>query len=97
MVIAHHERLLALASRRFREGSAQHLSDAYRSFRLEHADWLDDFALFMALKDEHHGHPWTEWDPTFSNREPDTLQNASGALASSIEDHRFRQFIFFQQ
>jgi len=97
MVIGYHERLLAHASQRFREGSAQHLTGAYRSFCHEQADWLDDFALFMALKNEHHGLPWAEWDPATANRDPEALEEASGALVSSIEDHRFRQFVFFQQ
>jgi 4-alpha-glucanotransferase len=97
MVITYHEMLLALASKRFREGSAQHLIDAYRSFCREQAGWLDDFALFMALKSENNGHPWTEWDPSLVNRYPEALDAASIALKSSIEDHRFRQFIFFQQ
>jgi 4-alpha-glucanotransferase len=97
LAIAYHERLLTLASQRFRNGSAQHLTDAYRAFCREQAGWLDDFALFMALKNKHHGRPWIEWDPATANREPEALQAASTTLEPSIEDHRFRQFIFFQQ
>jgi 4-alpha-glucanotransferase len=66
------------------------------AFRTEQAAWLEDFALFSALKD-HHGSEWAEWDSPLRQREPDALAQARGELAEGIDYHVFAQFLFFDQ
>lgn len=60
-------------------------------------DWLDDFALFMALKNAHGGRPWVEWEPALVRRDPATLAAANGAHADAIASIKFAQWQFFVQ
>lgn len=62
----------------------------YPAFRAENAVWLDNYALFAALKDHFGGKPWTEWEPGAAERYRDQL-------ADRIEHHRRQQYIFFAQ
>jgi 4-alpha-glucanotransferase len=59
--------------------------------------WLPDYALFMALKEDLDGRPWTEWPAGLRDRDPAALQEAAGRLADRIGAHRFRQWLFFAQ
>ncbi len=71
--------------------------DAYRHFVSENAWWLEDFALFMALKDAHGGVQWTKWDDGARRRDPVALHHWRDELATEIEHHRRVQHFFFQQ
>ena len=51
------------------------LSAIYHKFVEENAYWLDDYALFMALKFKNDGKPWYEWDKKLAMREKKTLEN----------------------
>lgn len=59
--------------------------------------WLDDFALFMALKEENGGQPWTGWPRDLAVREPAALALAAERMDKRVGAHKFRQWIFFQQ
>ncbi len=59
--------------------------------------WLDDYCLFAALKDAHHGKPWTLWDTGLARREPTALDAARRALGEAIETNRALQFLFLEQ
>ncbi len=96
-VIAWKGALLARAHERLAAGAAPALPAAYEAFRAAHADWLEDFALFMALKDAHDGAAWTAWPAELARREPVALAAARGRLAAETDRHRFRQFLFFRQ
>lgn len=96
-VIPNRQRLLAAAFRRFQQGEGRHLQQGFLSFREVQSSWLEDYALFMALKAEHGGAPWTSWEPELARREPQALNDAGIRLAVSVDDERFRQFLFFRQ
>ncbi len=66
-------------------------------FKSDQAYWLDDFALFMALKEAHGGAAWTTWETGLLQREPGALLEARQVLQDKIERQVFRQFLFFQQ
>ncbi len=66
-------------------------------FAAENADWLNDYALFMALKDEHGGAPWSNWPYELRMRESDALQAARERLGESIRFYQFIQQLFFEQ
>ncbi len=74
--------------------------DVYRervdAFVHEHAHWLDDYALFAALKDELQT-PWVEWDEPLRRRDADALDAARQRLADRVAFHAFSQFAFFEQ
>lgn len=59
--------------------------------------WLDDFALFMALKEAHHGLPWTAWPAELRRREPVALTRARRQLAAAIGAQQCIQWCFFRQ
>lgn len=86
--------LLALAFERFQ---AAPVPAAFTSFVAEQSWWLDDFTLFMALKDEHGGRSWVEWTPELRDRHAQSLQAARKRLAATIQSHYFRQWLFFEQ
>jgi 4-alpha-glucanotransferase len=61
------------------------------------APWLDEYALFMALKDHHGGAVWSEWAPELARREPAALDRARHELADAIGFYRFCQGRFFAE
>ena len=72
--------------------------DNYQQFIKENSEWLDDYALFCALKDFNKGTCWWDWqDKGYRNYEPTALNEARKSLADSIEQYRFIQFAFFNQ
>ncbi len=70
---------------------------AYRSFCRDNAEWLDDYALFAALKAEHGGRAWIDWDPALAAREPVAMEAAVRRLRLAIQDEKILQFIFQAQ
>ena len=73
---------------------------AGREFRLwcgANARWLDDFALFMAIKQEQDGAPWQQWPEPLARRDPGALAEAAERLAGAMDFHRFNQWLFFTQ
>jgi 4-alpha-glucanotransferase len=67
---------------------------SYHAFRARAAAWLEDFALFSALRSASGGTPWLEWDRELRLRRPGALSRARRELASEIEFHRFQQWVF---
>ena len=61
------------------------------------APWLEDYALFMALKDQHHGAMWTRWEAPLRRRDPAALREWSQKLAPELEAFKYWQFEFFRQ
>jgi 4-alpha-glucanotransferase len=96
-VIPYKTSLLERAWERYKAGAATGLRAAFDAFREAEAGWLDDYALFMALKEAHGGLPWTGWDPALAAREPGPLTRARERLEDAIGRHRLGQFLFFRQ
>jgi 4-alpha-glucanotransferase len=59
--------------------------------------WLDDWALFMAIRIRHRGRPWTAWPHDLHRREPEALRRARRELDSEIGFQKFVQFLFLRQ
>ncbi len=70
--------------------------DAFRAAP-EQADWLEDWALYAALKERHGGIEWLSWERPLRLREPEALDRARKELAGPIEMHAWLQFLFFRQ
>lgn len=70
---------------------------AFRNFCEANADWLEDFALFMALRREFGGRAWMDWESELREREPSALRAARERLADEIAGQRFVQFQFDRQ
>jgi 4-alpha-glucanotransferase len=69
----------------------------FREFCDANADWLEDFALFSALRRASAGKPWTEWESGLRQRRPAALRAVRKRLAHEIAGHRFVQFEFDRQ
>jgi len=96
-VIPFKVKLLTLAWRNFESGAARVLRPDFEQFCQAEAGWLDEFALFMALKDAHGGASWLAWEPELRERRPAALAQAGVTLADAVGQHKFRQFLFFRQ
>lgn len=96
-VIPYKSRLLHTAWEHFRSGEAPALRWEFEGFCARHSAWLEDYVLFSALKDAHGGGSWLDWEQNFVFRDPHTLSSARERLADAIDEHRFRQFLFFRQ
>ena len=72
-------------------------SVSFRKFCRAEASWLDDYALFMALKDRFGSKAWTEWNTPLRRRESPALDQARGELAGEIRFWQGVQFLFFRQ
>lgn len=71
--------------------------EAYEKFVAENAWWLEDFALFMALKDRFQGKPWQAWSLSLVRRDTPALESVRQELQTQISCHRFTQYLFFRQ
>ena len=91
--------LLARAAGRFArdEGGAKALRAEFEAWRQAHAEWVEDLALFLALKDAHGGAPWVEWDAPLRRREGAAIAAARARHAEAVDTHVFRQWAFFRQ
>ncbi len=70
---------------------------AFETFCEAQAFWLDDYALFMALKRHFGGQTWTRWPEPIRRREPEAVARYRAALRDDITFERFVQFRFFSQ
>lgn len=89
--------LLGKAWERFRAGAAPRLGEAFDAFRRTQADWVEDYALYAAIKDHHGGCAWSEWPAELIRREPQALAAARRKLAEAIERCLFAQFLMDRQ
>ena len=91
------ESLLRRAHEAYRTGAAPALQAPFAEYRSRHASWLDDYALFRALREENGGAPWTEWEAPLRDRDPAALRQARERLAAETERHQLDQFLFDRQ
>jgi 4-alpha-glucanotransferase len=77
--------------------SAAQRGSGFEAFCDANQHWLDDFALFVALKEQHRGVAWTQWEPGARDREPQALEKWRQQLAAPIAAQKFLQFVFFEQ
>ena len=87
---------LRRAFERFADGGGED-SPTFAAFREQASDWLEDYALFMALKDAHGGRAWTNWSAEFARRDPSALARARRQFAAMVRFHRFLQYEFHVQ
>lgn len=96
-VIEYHNRVLAQAFERFKTNATTEQNAAFHAWEQANAHWLDDWALYFAIKNENGGKPWVEWPEPLALRQADALKQAETRLAEAIAQHRFLQWVFFTQ
>lgn len=85
-------KVLRLAFERFNQED-----EDFKSFSMEKALWLDDYAMFMAIKDNFEGKSWISWPDEYKYRNSDALERFAGEHEKEINFHKFLQFMFFKQ
>lgn len=96
-VIEYHLEALNTAFNRFNTAADDTAKAAFKQFCHDQADWLEDYALFAALKDSHDGAPWWEWPLGQALRDETELDAARQGLDDAIQSQMFRQWLFFGQ
>ncbi len=96
-VIRYKTTLLDRAFANFQAAQPADQAAAFAAFCAEHAGWLDDFALFTAIKEENELRPWGEWEEALKTRQPAALEVKAEALAGIILKQKYLQWIFFEQ
>jgi 4-alpha-glucanotransferase len=89
--------LLDRAYAGFRARATPAARRAFESFCRRERAWVDDYALFAALKDAHGGRAWTEWEGDLVRRRPAALRRARKEHAAAALSRKFAQFQFFAQ
>jgi 4-alpha-glucanotransferase len=96
-VIPFKHRLLKKAWSAFNSSTRLELQSAFEQFCHEQAHWLDDYALFRALKVRHGNSYYLEWPVELIKRVPAALAKAQNELAREIQEVCFAQFLLFRQ
>jgi len=81
----------------FKQTQNQKIKDAFDQFCRDEKNWLDDYALFSAIKNYFDGKPWNEWEVEISRRKSEALEYFTLQLKDEIEFQKFLQFLFFKQ
>ncbi|MBP7227963.1 MAG: 4-alpha-glucanotransferase [Longilinea sp.] len=89
--------LLDRAAARFIENASAELQKDYHNFCAEQAYWLEDFALFMAIKESQGGVAWKDWPTELRHRHPEAIAAFRAQNQAAIQRHMLRQFFFFRQ
>ncbi|HEX2191451.1 MAG TPA: 4-alpha-glucanotransferase [Longimicrobiaceae bacterium] len=96
-VAAWKDELLRRAWMALRGGAALHLRAEFDEFRARGASWLEDYALFRALREEYRCAAWSDWEPGLRRRDPEALARARRRLEGEVELNEFRQWVFDRQ
>jgi 4-alpha-glucanotransferase len=84
-------------SYRDQQVASESLHSDFNSFCASHASWLDDYTLFMSLKDANGGGAWNNWDKAIRTRKKPAMDKARNEHTDNIQRHSFYQFLFFRQ
>jgi 4-alpha-glucanotransferase len=96
-VIAFKTDLLRSAAQRFFTSASSARRNAFEQFCHDNRRWLDDFALFMAVKAEHNLVAWDDWKTDIALRRPQALARWRDMVADQIRFHKYAQYQFYNQ
>jgi 4-alpha-glucanotransferase len=96
-VIPFKNRLLKTAWTNFKAGERKDLRPAYEEFCARQEHWLEDYALFRALKAKYKGAYYLEWPAELVERNADALASARRELVNQVDQVRFAQFLLLRQ
>jgi 4-alpha-glucanotransferase len=89
--------ILGLAYERFSQTTDNNLRDKFESFCHEQASWLEDYALFRAIKKSQEQKSWQKWEAGLLLREKFALTQARENLSEDVRAQKFQQWLFFRQ
>ncbi len=73
------------------------IREDFEMFCERNSFWLEDYAIFKAIKKLYKGSPWNKWDKNLSEREEKSLKKVKSEYSEEIEKEKFFQFLFFRQ
>jgi len=91
---------LKAAFHQFRDGDLAKRSsraEAFFAFRERHRAWLEDYALFRALKDAHGGVAWWDWGAALKERDASALEKARSQHEEALVYYEYLQWIAHEQ
>jgi len=89
--------LLKKACENFKAKASPMQQKEFSGFCESKENWLEDYALFMALKDNFGGVSWNNWEPEIARREPESVEKWRQQLNAEIYYYKYVQFEFFRQ
>lgn len=90
-------KMLDKAYQRFLRKKTSSQEQQFQEFCKNHAYWLEDFALYMSIKNHRDGQAWFQWPRKLRDREKDSMANMQKQLGNAITKEKFMQFLFFRQ
>jgi 4-alpha-glucanotransferase len=97
-VIKYKEKNFTIAWQHFKQRTLHTaVYDKWDAFCRDNRDWLDDYALFMALRTRYRGSTWSGWPKGMRDRHTSDLRMARNRLSEEVGKEKFLQFLFFTQ
>jgi 4-alpha-glucanotransferase len=90
-------RLLASAYQGFTQRASEEDKRFFAEFVARNRYWLDDYALYVVLREVHHHRSWVDWPTAVRDRDPASLEEARHQYHDALERIRFEQFVFARQ
>ena len=90
-------KVLAAAYKRFSKDRETQFQDEFTAFASANAHWLDDYALFLAVKEARPTVSWMDWPKDIAHRKKSAIASILNELRDPVERLKFEQFIFFRQ
>ncbi|MDX1752112.1 MAG: 4-alpha-glucanotransferase [Salinimicrobium sediminis] len=69
----------------------------YLEFCEKHGQWLENYALYLALRKKYHKANWVDWPKELRDRDPEAMEAVREELKEEVDKEKFIQFIFFSQ
>lgn len=91
------DEVLTLAWHRFQQKGLHQSRERMEAFCAAESDWLDDYALFVCLKEDFNHLPWNQWPETYKNRDEAALAQFVAQNTERLDYLKFGQFIFARQ
>ena len=88
--------LLEKAFENFKRSDLLQVREDFHNFGQYAKGWLDDYAIFRALEEQHSGAVWNNWEPGLAKRDPEAVSAAMPKLGDRVDAHKFFQYVFFK-
>ena len=89
--------LLSRSFLQFQNNPKKMINKEFTSFCDKHTTWLEDYALFMALKESQGGKPWADWSSDLRDRDAKTLAGFKKEHEFAIQRQKYFQFLYYRQ
>jgi 4-alpha-glucanotransferase len=97
-VVQHRLPLLEKAAKNFFARASATRREDFQAFCRQNASWLENYALFMALKEAHGGEAvWNKWEHDIATRRPEALARWQAVLTEPVNTQKYVQYQFFKQ